>query len=80
MMVSTNDGTQSVIDQSVIDKLQQLPAAQQQQVLDYIEFLAQKYIPPKTKKPRVAGLHKGKVWIADDFNDPLPPEYWSGQA
>ncbi|HIK08685.1 MAG TPA: DUF2281 domain-containing protein, partial [Oscillatoriaceae cyanobacterium M33_DOE_052] len=52
-MVSTNDGTQSVIDQSVIDKLQQLPAAQQQQVLDYIEFLAQKYIPPKTKKPRV---------------------------
>lgn len=80
MMAATTDVTQPVIDQSVIDKLQQLPAAQQQQVLDYIEFLAQKYIPPKTLLPRVAGLHKGKVWIADDFNDPLPPEYWSGQG
>ncbi|GAB4295070.1 MAG: hypothetical protein Fur0025_32000 [Oscillatoriaceae cyanobacterium] len=79
-MAATTDVTQPVIDQSIIHKLQQLPAAQQQQILDYIEFLAQKYIPPQTKKPRVAGLHKGKVWIADDFNAPLPPEYWSGQG
>ena len=80
MTVSTTDVTQSIIDQSVIEKLQQLPAQQQEQVLDYIEFLAQKYVKPKSSKPRVAGLHKGMGWIADDFNAPLPPEYWNGQA
>ena len=26
---------------------------------------------------RVAGLGKGNVlWMSDDFNDPLPDEYW----
>lgn len=80
MAVSTTEVTQTGIDPAVIEKLQELPAEQQQQVVDYIEFLAQKYIKPKTRKPRVAGLHKGMGWIADDFNDPLPPEYWSGQA
>jgi prevent-host-death family protein len=25
-------------------------------------------------KPRVPGAWKGQVWIADDFDDPLPPE------
>lgn len=29
-------------------------------------------------KPRVAGLHKGKGWISEDFNDPLSDEFWSG--
>jgi prevent-host-death family protein len=24
--------------------------------------------------PRVAGSMRGKIWIADDFDDPLPPE------
>jgi beta-lactamase regulating signal transducer with metallopeptidase domain len=26
------------------------------------------------KKPIVFGLMKGEIWIADDFDDPLPPE------
>lgn len=28
----------------------------------------------KKKAKRVAGRDAGKVWIADDFDDPLPPE------
>lgn len=27
---------------------------------------------PDLPKERVFGLSKGKVWMADDFNDPLP--------
>lgn len=27
-----------------------------------------------TKGRRVPGCGKGKIWIADDFNDPLPEE------
>ena len=29
--------------------------------------------------PRVAGLHAGAVWISDDFNEPLPEEFWMGK-
>jgi len=54
----------------LITKLQTLPPEQQQQVLDFIEFLAQKYNQAQgTPKERVMGLHKGKIWISDDFND-----------
>lgn len=27
-------------------------------------------------KPRVAGLHAGLGWVSDDFDDPLPEEFW----
>jgi antitoxin (DNA-binding transcriptional repressor) of toxin-antitoxin stability system len=30
--------------------------------------------------PRVAGLHPNAVWTADDFDAPLPDDYWSGSA
>ncbi|MCT7958237.1 DUF2281 domain-containing protein [Laspinema palackyanum] len=68
--------TQNLIE-SVIGQLQQLPPQQQQQVLDYIEFLVQKYIEPEPHQPRIPGLHRGMGWISDDFNDPISPEYWS---
>jgi antitoxin (DNA-binding transcriptional repressor) of toxin-antitoxin stability system len=29
---------------------------------------------------RVAGLHAGAVSVADDFDDPLPEEYWAATA
>ncbi len=28
----------------------------------------------KKRAKRVLGMDAGKVWIADDFDDPLPPE------
>lgn len=33
---------------------------------------------PKPEK-RIIGLHRGNVtYMADDFDDPLPEEFWSG--
>jgi len=29
-------------------------------------------------EPRILGLHEGKIWIADDFDAPLPEGYWEG--
>lgn len=34
--------------------------------------------PPKKK--RVFGLHKGEVWVSDDFDEPLPDEFWLGEG
>jgi mRNA-degrading endonuclease RelE of RelBE toxin-antitoxin system len=64
------------ITEAVLAKLQDLPLEQQQQVLDFVEFIAEKHAKSRSNeeessKKRVAGLHKGKIWISDDFNDPL---------
>jgi antitoxin (DNA-binding transcriptional repressor) of toxin-antitoxin stability system len=29
---------------------------------------------------RVAGLHAGAIWTSEDFDEPLPDEYWAGNA
>jgi len=29
---------------------------------------------------RVAGLHAGAIWTSEDFDEPLPDEYWTGNA
>lgn len=65
----------------IIAKLQTLAPEQQQQVLDFVEFLAQKYvIPQEIPKQRVMDLFKGQIWMSDDFNDPLPDEFWMGEG
>lgn len=28
---------------------------------------------------RVPGLHRGEVWISDDFDEPLPDSFWVGE-
>lgn len=33
---------------------------------------------PPPKAPRVPGRHAGEVWIADDFDEPLPDSFWLG--
>jgi antitoxin (DNA-binding transcriptional repressor) of toxin-antitoxin stability system len=30
--------------------------------------------------PRVAGLNKGEIWVSDDFDEPLPDEFWANQS
>ncbi|MEK6408812.1 MAG: type II toxin-antitoxin system prevent-host-death family antitoxin [Acidobacteriota bacterium] len=30
-------------------------------------------------KKRVAGLNRGTIWTSEDFDQPLPDEFWLGQ-
>ena len=32
----------------------------------------------ETKQQRVAGLNRGEIWVSDDFDEPLPDEFWTG--
>ncbi|MEA5507142.1 DUF2281 domain-containing protein [Halotia wernerae UHCC 0503] len=65
----------------LIAKLQTLAPEQQQQVLDFVEFLAQKYVQPEQPpQKRIPDLNKGEIWMSDDFNDPLPDEFWLGEG
>ena len=39
------------------------------------------YLPPKPKGPRISPLHPGNViYMADDFDAPLPDEFWLGES
>lgn len=31
------------------------------------------------RKKRVAGLNRGTIWTSEDFDQPLPDEFWLGQ-
>ena len=31
-------------------------------------------------KPRVPGLNRGQIWMADDFDEPLPDSFWLGEG
>jgi antitoxin (DNA-binding transcriptional repressor) of toxin-antitoxin stability system len=33
---------------------------------------------PCNTPPRIPGLQQGQIWMADDFNAPLPDDFWNG--
>ena len=33
--------------------------------------------PPGQK--RVPGLNRGKIWMSDDFDEPLPEDFWTNK-
>lgn len=35
---------------------------------------------PSSKKLRTFGQHKGKAWMSEDFNAPLPDNIWLGSG
>ena len=36
-------------------------------------------ISPTAERKRVPDLNKGEIWMSEDFNDPLPDEFWLGE-
>lgn len=74
--------TTNKITDKIITKLQTIPLEQQKQILDYIDSIVKESSLTSEKsqsspKKRVLGLHQGKIWISDDFNDPLPDDFWN---
>ncbi|ALJ68441.1 MULTISPECIES: DUF2281 domain-containing protein [unclassified Synechocystis] len=64
-------------DTALLEKINALPDAMKIEVEHFVEFLLTKQPPvsPVTndgqKKYRQAGVLKGKIWMADDFDAPL---------
>lgn len=75
------------ITKAVINKLQKLPLEKQQQILDFVNLLIQQHDEQLTKtedrpstQERIAGLHRGQIWISDDFNEPLSDDFWGFES
>jgi mRNA-degrading endonuclease RelE of RelBE toxin-antitoxin system len=59
-------------DYEFLEKVKQMPPDYQQEVKDFIEFIFEKKIEPShSKKERKSGQLKGKVWMSDDFIEPM---------
>ncbi|MBW4667114.1 MAG: DUF2281 domain-containing protein [Cyanomargarita calcarea GSE-NOS-MK-12-04C] len=73
--------TSQILDvtKALIAKLQSLAPEQQQTLLDFAEFLAHKHPQPQAVQQRVPDLNRGEIWMSEDFNDPLPDEFWTGE-
>ena len=68
--------------QSLMERLSQLPEPMQ-------DHLAKRFLKEledteaqteQQSHKRVAGLGKGTMVIADDFDEPLPDSFWLGEA
>jgi Protein of unknown function (DUF2281) len=67
------------MDSSSLHKLiDQLPGHLQKKVYDFANSLINREKQVLSKKPRVLDLHKGQVWMSEDFDEPLPDEFWLG--
>jgi hypothetical protein len=64
-----------MIQPVILEKLAELPESLQTEVLHYIEFLIEKQAKNSTQeKPTKRGglgIWKNKIWMSDDFDEPL---------
>jgi hypothetical protein len=66
---------ETMIQPVILEKLEELPESLQTEVLHYIEFLIEKQAKNSTQeKPTKRGglgIWKDKIWMSDDFDEPL---------
>ncbi len=69
---------------AIVEELEKIPEPMQVCVLEFVRSLAIKPNPTKSNNPaspsvRVLGLNRGAMKMSDDFDEPLPIEFWLGE-
>ena len=64
------------LETAILKNVEKLPESVKQALLDYIEFLVTRYAKEAAKTEKAAkrgglGIWKAKIWMADDFDQPL---------
>ena len=66
----------------ITEHTRRLPESVQREILDFVEFLLNKYSAPLAQSAvpttRQAGLHAGCAVMAADFDAPLSDDFWLG--
>ncbi|MEO0471018.1 MAG: DUF2281 domain-containing protein [Bacteroidota bacterium] len=58
-------------DQAILRKMNTLPDVLKQQIVDFIDFISQKYQAKQEKTVPEYGSLKGTFLMSDDFDEPL---------
>ncbi|WP_373538661.1 DUF2281 domain-containing protein [Chamaesiphon sp.] len=81
-MSTTPHSGRSTIE-SIVQELEKTPEPMQLSVLAFIRSLDVSDIPenhhPSELPPRTLGLNRGAMKMSDDFDEPLPDEFWLGE-
>jgi hypothetical protein len=64
--------------QLLLQEVNLLPPELQKQVFDFIIFLRKQQQPRLTK--RTVGEYRNQIIIHDDFDEPLPEQFWLGES
>jgi hypothetical protein len=81
-MSTTPQGGRSAIE-SIVRELEKIPEPMQLSVLEFIRSLGRSANTddrhPSALPPRILGLNRGAMKMNDDFDEPLPDEFWLGE-
>jgi hypothetical protein len=68
--------------ETIINELNSAPEPLLVEVLNFIRSAKNKTTQDTNAQDfqRIPGLHEGQIWMSDDFNDPLPDEFWLGES
>jgi hypothetical protein len=70
---------------AIVRELEKIPEPIQLSVLEFIRSLNESIstdnnsIPSVGSRRIILGLNRGQMKIKDDFDDPLPDEFWLGE-
>lgn len=64
--------------QLLLQEINLLPPELQKQAFDFIMFLRKQQQPHLTK--RTVGEYRNQIIIHDDFDEPLPDQFWLGES
>jgi hypothetical protein len=69
--------------ESIVKELEKIPEPMQLSVLEFIRSLGRSASiddrHPSTLHPRILGLNRGAMKMSNDFDEPLPDEFWLGE-
>ncbi len=64
------------LEETLLEEVRSLTPEQQQEVLDFASFLKSRSSSPLQ---RIPGLNKGAFSMTEDFDAPLPDQFWLGE-
>jgi hypothetical protein len=67
-------GAEGKLEEAVVECAEELVTTRSTQREGAAAFAS----PTSTKRQRIPGLNRGTIKLGEDFNDPLPDEFWLG--
>lgn len=64
---------------TILDAIRELTPEELAQVRKAVEAESEKLTAKPPTQKRIFDLHPGAMWMSDDFDDPLPDEFWLGE-
>lgn len=66
--------------ETIVRELASVPEPLLLRVLSFIRLVkgSAALTTDSSHAPRIPGLHKGQVWMSEDFNNALPDSFWLG--